>query len=114
MLMIGKVTKNSGWDWFVQLSNNMCPITTLFIGHFSINDFALKIVLSEPITFERIVVIMIITIVIVVMINTVIIIIIIIIVAIVIVIAIAIVIVQRIATLFWFNFLTLGRPSYLL
>ena len=93
----------------------MCPITTLFIGHFSINDFALKIVLSEPITFERIVVIMIITIVIVVMINTVIIIIIIIIiVAIVIVIAIAIVIVQRIATLFWFNFLTLGRPSYLL
>ena len=60
LLLIGQKARNSGCDWFIQLSDNGCPITPFFIGHSLINDFAARLrknrVLIEPTRFEEIVV----------------------------------------------------------
>ena len=54
-LLIDQRAQNSGYDWFIQLSDNRCPV----IGHSPINDYAITLskngVLNEPIRYEKIV-----------------------------------------------------------
>ena len=52
--MIGQKARSSGCDWFIQLSDNRCPITAFC------SDIDIRLrknrVLNEPIRFEEIVI----------------------------------------------------------
>ena len=55
LLLIGQKAKNSGCDWFIQLSNNRCPVTAFCYWTLS-NKLFYQMkenrVLNEPIRFE--------------------------------------------------------------
>ena len=59
LLLIGQKARNSGSDWFVQLSVSRCLIQHFVIGRRLISDFAVRLrinrVLNEPVRFEEIV-----------------------------------------------------------
>ena len=43
LLLIGQKARNSGFDWFIQLSDNRYQITVYFVtGHSPINDLAVR------------------------------------------------------------------------